>query len=78
MSQVHLKDLKAGIGTIYDEGKVPKDAFQELGDGRIDMESVIKAADAAGVQQCHVEQDQSPNPLASVKQSHDWLSAAAG
>lgn len=73
VSQVHLKDLKAGIGTNYDEGKVPKDAFQELGDGSIDMAAVIEASYAAGAEQCHVEQDQSPNPLASIEQSHDWL-----
>lgn len=76
VSQVHLKDLKAGIGTIYDEGKVPKDAFQELGDGEIDMAAVISAAAEAGVEQCHVEQDQSPDPLASIKQSRRWLASA--
>lgn len=73
VAQVHLKDLKAGVATEYDEGKVPKDAFQEVGDGRIDMAAVIEAAAKAGVVQCHVEQDQSPDPLASIRQSHDWL-----
>jgi sugar phosphate isomerase/epimerase len=40
VSQVHLKDLKAGTPTIYDEGKVPVDAFEELGDGMIAMDSM--------------------------------------
>lgn len=76
VSQVHLKDLKAGVDTIFDEGKVPKDAFQELGDGRLKMAAIMEAADKAGAVQCHVEQDQSPNPLKSIKQSHQWLQQA--
>ena len=78
VSQVHLKDLKDGVDTIYDEGKVPKDAFQEVGDGVIDMAAVIEAAAAAGAQQCHVEQDQSPDPLASIRQSQQWLNTLVG
>jgi len=31
--------------------------------GSIDMEPIIKAAEKAGVAHCHVEQDQSPNPI---------------
>lgn len=69
VSQVHLKDLKDGVQTIYDEGAVPKDAFQECGDGSIDMGKVMSVAAQIGVQQCHVEQDHSPNPIASVQQS---------
>jgi sugar phosphate isomerase/epimerase len=73
VAQVHLKDLKAGVPTIVDEGKVPVDAFQELGDGTIDMAKVLDAARVAGAEVCHVEQDQSPDPLASIKQSYDYL-----
>jgi sugar phosphate isomerase/epimerase len=71
--QLHLKDLKEGVGTIHDESKVPHDAFQELGDGRIDWKAVLKAAEEVGVAQCHVEQDQSPDPIASVAQSLRYL-----
>ena len=37
------------------------------------MEPIIVAAKAAGVEHCHVEQDQSPDPIASIKQSISWL-----
>ena len=73
LSQVHLKDLKPGVETIYDNSAVPKDAFQELGDGRLDIAACLKAAAEAGAEQCHVEQDQSPDPLASVKESLAYL-----
>ncbi len=69
VSQLHLKDLKAGIDIPHFEGGVPKEAFKELGNGIIPMEPIIKAAKAVGVAHCHVEQDQSPDPLASVQES---------
>jgi len=72
VSQLHLKDLKAGM-ELPNFGGVPKDAFQELGDGIIDMEPIIKAAKRAGVAHCHVEQDQSPDPIASINQSMGYL-----
>ena len=73
--QVHLKDLKAGVGTIYDEGQVPKDAFQEVGDGTIDMEKCVEIALRNGVTQFHVEQDESPDPLASIRQSLNYVAS---
>ena len=69
VSQVHLKDLKIGAQVCYDEGKVPHDAFKELGNGSIDMAKVMAIAEQIGVEQCHVEQDQSPNPITSISQS---------
>ncbi len=68
VSQVHLKDLKDGI-QLPTFGSVPNDAFQELGDGIIPMEPIMVAAKTIGVKHCHVEQDQSPDPIASIKQS---------
>lgn len=73
VGQVHLKDLKEGTGTIYDEGKVPHEAFQEVGDGTIDMKAVMEVSQASGVTQFHVEQDQSPDPIASIGQSAKYL-----
>jgi len=72
VSQLHLKDLKDGI-PLPNFGSVPNDAFQELGDGIIPMEPIIVAAKAVGVKHCHVEQDQSPDPIASIKQSMAYL-----
>jgi len=72
VAQVHLKDLKPGL-TLPEFGKVPDDAFQELGDGILSWEPILEAAKAAGVEHCHVEQDQSPDPLASIHQSFNYL-----
>lgn len=72
VSQVHLKDLKAGI-PLPAFGSVPNDAFQALGDGIIPMEPIMVAAKAAGVKHCHVEQDQSPDPIASIQRSMAYL-----
>ncbi len=72
VSQLHLKDLKAGI-PLPAFGSVPNDAFQELGDGIIPMEPIMVAAKATGVKHCHVEQDQSPDPIASIQQSMAYL-----
>lgn len=73
IAQLHLKDLKKGTPVIYDEGVVPADAFKELGNGIIDMAAILKAGDECGVDQCHVEQDQSPNPIDSIGQSMKHL-----
>jgi sugar phosphate isomerase/epimerase len=72
VSQLHLKDLKAGLALpIY--SNMPADGFKELGNGIIPMEPIIALAAEIGVAHCHVEQDQSPNPLASVSQSLKYL-----
>jgi sugar phosphate isomerase/epimerase len=72
ISQLHLKDVKADV-KMPEFGSVAPDVFQELGDGIIAWEPVLAAAAAAGVKHCHVEQDQSPDALASVKQSISYL-----
>ena len=66
VAQVHLKDLQSGAKTQHDEGKVPHSAFKELGAGSIDMAEVLKVSAEIGAKQCHVEQDQSPDPLKSI------------
>jgi sugar phosphate isomerase/epimerase len=72
VSQLHLKDLKKDLKLpIYDG--MPKEAFKELGNGMIPMEPIIEAGKAAGVVHCHVEQDHSPDPLVSIKESVVYL-----
>ena len=72
VSQLHLKDLKDGLDLpMY--GGLPSDAFQELGDGIIPMEPIIEVAPEVGVKICHVEQDHSPDPIASIQQSMRYL-----
>lgn len=73
VAQVHLKDLMAGTGVIWDEGEVPHEVFKELGNGSLDMPRIIQTAGDTGVEQCHVEQDQSPDPLASIVISARYL-----
>ena len=73
VTQLHLKNLKAGLDLpVY--GQVPTESFKELGNGIIPMEPILKAAEKAGVVHCHVEQDHSPDPMASIRESMDYLS----
>lgn len=73
VSQLHLKDLKIGFEAPSYTTGVPADSFKELGNGSIPMEPIIVAAKECGVRHCHVEQDQSPDALASIRASMDYL-----
>ncbi|MGB3777918.1 MAG: sugar phosphate isomerase/epimerase [Tunicatimonas sp.] len=72
---LHLKNKKRGTPLIYDESTVPIDAFQELDDGVIDIKKILLLAEKNGVEQCFVEQDQSPDPIQSISQSAKYLHA---
>jgi len=69
---VHLKDKAKDTPVQFDEN-VQKEAFAEVGSGTVDIPAVLKAAQAIGVEHYFVEQDQSPDPLASLKKSYDYL-----
>jgi sugar phosphate isomerase/epimerase len=70
---VHMKNVKAGIGPQYNE-RVPKEAFEEVGKGVIEIGPVLKAAQKAGAKHFFVEQDQTPgNPLDSLRGSAGYL-----
>ena len=76
MTQVHLKDLAAGIKLpekIEGWWSLPVEAFAALGDGIIPMNPIIEAAKEAGVRYCHVEQDLSHDPMRSVQRSLTYL-----
>ena len=75
---LHLKDKKPGTPTMFDHNEVPHDAFQELGDGVVNITKVMQLAEETGVEQCFVEQDQSPDPVASIGQSIDYLREIEG
>ena len=72
VSQLHLKDLEKGT-KLPNFGKLPNEAFRELGNGMIPMEPIIQAASEVGVDHCHVEQDQSTDPIASIGTSMEYL-----
>lgn len=70
---LHLKDKRKRTPVIYQESDVPKKAFKELGEGTIDILACMQAGKEADVTYCHIEQDQSPNPLKSIGTSMDFL-----
>ena len=70
---LHLKDKKKGQPNVMDTGDVPQEAYKELGNGEVDIKSIVELAEATGVEYCYVEQDHSPDPIASTKVSIDWL-----
>ena len=72
---LHLKDKLAGTPVIKTDGPVPEDAFQELGTGVVDIDGALALAPGIGVRRCFVEQDQSPDPLQSVRTSYAYLEA---
>ncbi len=74
VSLVHLKDIARGTAVEYNEGKVPREAFKEVGNGELNWPEILKACEQAGVRHYIVEQDWSPgNPLDSLKQSIAFL-----
>ena len=76
VSQLHLKDLNGAIelpDKVEGWWSLKEETFEELGDGIIPTEPILEAAKGAGVRICHVEQDLSPNPLASIRRSLDYL-----
>jgi sugar phosphate isomerase/epimerase len=76
---VHLKDKARGTPVQYDEARVPRDAFKEIGQGVIDFVAFLPAAAKAGVKYYYVEQDYCPgNPLDSLRVSRQALKRAAG
>jgi sugar phosphate isomerase/epimerase len=76
---VHLKDKAKGTPVQYDEGKVPKEAFKEVGQGEIDYAAFLPAAAKAGVRYFYVEQDHcAGDPLASLRVSHQAIKAVVG
>jgi sugar phosphate isomerase/epimerase len=71
---VHLKDKSRSFRTTQYNENVPADAFKEVGSGSINFPAIFKAADAAGVENYFVEQDQTPgDPIASLRKSYDYL-----
>lgn len=74
VSQLHLKDLNKSVETP-NYGGIPKEAFEELGDGVISWEPILKVAEQTGVDHCHVEQDHSPHPIKSIQQSMKHLAS---
>jgi sugar phosphate isomerase/epimerase len=76
---VHLKDKAKGTPVQYDEGKVPKEAFKEVGNGEVDYAAFFKLAPSAGVRYYYVEQDfcEGSTPLDSLRISKNNIAKLA-
>ncbi len=71
---LHLKDKAKGkLPDAQFNEKVPKELFKEVGSGSLNIPAVLQAANKAGVQHYFVEQDQSPDPIASLRESYRFL-----
>lgn len=67
---VHLKDKKPNAPVQFAEN-VPRDTFQEVGNGSLDFKAILAAAKQSGVKHYFVEQDQTPgDPVESLKKSY--------
>lgn len=78
ISLVHLKDIARGTAVEYNEGKVPREAFKEVGNGELNWPEILKACEEAGVRHYIVEQDWWPgDPLESLRQSIKYLRGLA-
>jgi sugar phosphate isomerase/epimerase len=62
-TMLHLKDSTAA----------PEKAFADVGKGVIDFRRLIDAAQRNGLRYAFVERDVSPDPIASIRASHDYL-----
>jgi len=62
---LHLKDSTAA----------PEKAFADVGHGVIDFRRFIAAAQRNGLKYAFVERDVAPDPIASIKASHDYLAS---
>jgi len=60
---LHLKDSTAA----------PEKAFADVGHGVIDFKRFIAAAQRNGLRYAFVERDVAPDPIASIRASHDYL-----
>ena len=74
ISLMHLKDKAKGAPTALTE-MVPPTTFVEVGSGAVDFPTVLAAASTAKVEHYFVEQDQSADPIASLKKSYEYLTS---
>ncbi|HEY3738750.1 MAG TPA: sugar phosphate isomerase/epimerase [Bryobacteraceae bacterium] len=66
---IHLKDKAWATTTLYDESEARAEWFKEVGTGTIDFGPILRTAAKIGVKHYFVEQDQTRDPLASIRMS---------
>ncbi len=72
---LHLKDLKKGSLVPRYNTDIPPDSFVELGDGMVDIRSILAAAKEAGVRYAIIDQDitQMEDKIASVNRNTAYI-----
>ena len=71
---VHLKDIAPDAVMAASEVETPPTAFRELGQGRLNFASILKAAEKAGVEHYFLELDYPPgDPMESVRRCVGYL-----
>ena len=73
VQMLHLKDKKKGIPQSFLDVTLPPDSFQPVGSGVLNFEEILQVAKEVGVAHCFVEQDESPDPLADIRHSSQYL-----
>ena len=58
---------------VKDMDKTEKRSFTEVGNGVIDFKKIFECAKKSGMQHFFVEQDVSPDPMASIQKSYQYI-----
>ncbi len=74
---LHLKDLKKGSQLNEYTTGIPRDSFVELGDGMLDLKTILSEARKAGITRAIIDQDatQMEDKIASVRKNCDYIRA---
>ncbi len=70
---VHLKDRAQGTPIHYDIATVPNDTYKALGSGDLPLPEILQAISDTRAKHVFIEQDFSPDPIASLRQSYAFL-----
>lgn len=75
---VHLKDRAPGTPVHYDIATVPNETYRELGSGDLPLRDILDAISHTRAKHIFVEQDFSKDPIASLRQSYEFLQQTNG
>lgn len=74
VASLHVKDVAPDAPRQKTEANMPRSAFKEAGSGILNWPRVLRASEAAGVEEYLIEQDFTPqDPIESVRQSVAFL-----
>jgi sugar phosphate isomerase/epimerase len=72
---LHLKDLRKGFTQYQYSWDIPEDSFTELGEGMLDLRSILAEAKKAGIIYAILDQDHTrmEDKIASVQKNCDFI-----